>query len=238
VPKIPLGLPEGETVTSDKQTQANRRNALKSTGPTTPEGKAAASQNALTHGLLSREVLLPGEDEAALVELSGRLRDELQPTGELEGLLVERVIAAAWRLRRLGRVEAGIFAWERLEELAERAEREAREYERSTDIGENLSGPWITVTDEKKHEQALSRAQQMRSGQEDKTATLGRTFARDATGANAFSKLSRYETTIERGLYKALHELQRLQAARGAGSGAPPPVAVDVDVSGVAGEGV
>jgi hypothetical protein len=225
-------------VTSDKQTQANRRNALKSTGPTTPEGKAAASQNALTHGLLSREVLLPGEDEATLVELSGRLRDELRPVGELEGLLVERVIAAAWRLRRLGRVEAGIFAWERLEELAERAEREAREYERSTDIGENLSGPWITVTDEKKHEQALSRAQQMRSGQEDETATLGRTFARDATGANAFSKLSRYEITIERGLYKALHELQRLQAARGAGSGAPPPVAVDVDVSGVAGEGV
>jgi len=238
VPKIPLGLPEGETVTSDKQTQANRRNALKSTGPTTPEGKAAASQNALTHGLLSRQALLPGEDEATLAELSGRLRDELRPVGELEGLLVERVIAAAWRLRRLGRVEAGIFAWERLEELAERAEREAREYERSTDIGENLSGPWITVTDEKKHEQALSRAQQMRSGQEDETATLGRTFARDATGANAFSKLSRYETTIERGLYKALHELQRLQAARGAGSGAPPPVAVDVDVSGVAGEGV
>lgn len=238
MPKIPLGLPEGETVTSDKQTQANRRNALKSTGPTTPEGKAAASQNALTHGLLSRQVLLPGEDEATLAELSGRLRDELRPVGELEGLLVERVIAAAWRLRRLGRVEAGIFAWERLEELAERAEREAREYERSTDIGENLSGPWITVTNEKKHEQALSRAQQMRSGQEDETATLGRTFARDATGANAFSKLSRYETTIERGLYKALHELQRLQAARGAGSGAPPPVAVDVDVSGVAGEGV
>ncbi len=112
-------------MTSDKQTQANRRNALNSTGPTTPEGKAAASQNALTHGLLSREVLLPGEDEATLVELSGRLRDELRPTGELEGLLVERVIAAAWRLRRLGRVEAGIFAWERFEEMAERQEREA-----------------------------------------------------------------------------------------------------------------
>ena len=78
----------------------------------------------------------------------------------------------------------------------------------------------------------------MRSEQEAETATLGRTFARDANGVNAFSKLSRYETTIARGLYKALHELQRLQAARGAGSGTPPPVAVDVDVSGVSGEGV
>ncbi len=226
-------------MTSDKQTQANRRNALKSTGPTTPEGKAAASQNALTHGLLSREVLLPGEDEAALAELSGRLRDELRPVGELEGLLVERVIAAAWRLRRLGRVEAGIFAWERLEELAERAEREAREYEKLDYVPDMFDhDPEVIITDEKKYEEALSEARRMRSEQGAETATLGRTFARDADKANAFSKLSRYETTIERGLYKALHELQRLQAARGAGSGAPPPVAVDVDVSGVTGEGV
>jgi hypothetical protein len=112
-------------VTSDKQIRANQRNALNSTGPKSPEGKAAASQNALTHGLLSRDVLLPGEDEAVLQELSKRLREELRPVGEVEGLLVERVIAATWRFRRLMRVEAGIFAWERFEEMAERQEREA-----------------------------------------------------------------------------------------------------------------
>lgn len=38
------------------------------------------------------------------------MRDGLRPAGELEGLLVDRIIAAHWRLRRLGRVEAGIFA--------------------------------------------------------------------------------------------------------------------------------
>ncbi|MEJ7843325.1 MAG: hypothetical protein WKF95_16290, partial [Rubrobacter sp.] len=184
-------------MTSDKQTQANRRNALKSTGPTTPEGKAAASQNALTHGLLSREMLLHGEDEAALAELSGRLRDELRPVGELEGLLVERVIAAAWRLRRLGRVEAGIFVWEHFEELAERAEREAKRYEKKYyRSGLWNSDPELEITDEKRHEEALSRARLMRSEQDDETVALGRTFARDADKANAFSKLSRYETTI------------------------------------------
>jgi hypothetical protein len=223
-------------VTSDKQTRANRRNALKSTGPKTPEGKAAASQNSLTHGLLSKDVLVSGESEAALEELSKRIMNELRPVGELEGLLVERIIAAAWRLRRLGRVEAGIFAWERFGELAERAERESRGYESSSLI--DMADGYTTITDKKRHKESLSRAQQMRSAQEAETATLGRTFVRDANGANAFAKLSRYETTIERGLYKALHELQRLQAARGAGSGAPPPVAVDVDVSGVSGEGI
>jgi hypothetical protein len=43
-------------------------------------------------------------------------------------------------------------------------------------------------------------------------STLDLTYIGDGNGANAFSKLSRYETTMERGLYKALHELQRLQA--------------------------
>ena len=64
-------------------------------------------------------------------------------------------------------------------------------------------------------------------------STLGLSFIRDGNGANAFSKLSRYEAGIERGLYKALHELQRLQAARRADGDATPPVAIDVDVSGV-----
>jgi len=51
--------------------------------------------------------------------------------------------------------------------------------------------------------------------------------------ASVPSKVSGCETIPERSLYKALHELQRLQAARRADGNAPPPVAIDVDVSGV-----
>jgi hypothetical protein len=65
-------------MTSEKQAQANRRNALKSTGPKTPEGKAAVRLNANKHGLRSQEVLLSGEDEEALKELDENLRAELQ----------------------------------------------------------------------------------------------------------------------------------------------------------------
>jgi hypothetical protein len=65
-------------VTSEKQARANRQNALKSTGPKAPEGKAATRHNATRHGLLSREVLLPGEDEQALKELDESLRTELE----------------------------------------------------------------------------------------------------------------------------------------------------------------
>jgi len=219
-------------MTSDKKAEANRRNSLKSTGPRTPEGKAAVRLNPLRHGLLSEEILLPGEDEEALRELAERLRAELQPVGELENVLVGRITSLLWRLRRLERVEAGIFAWELYGELAERAEREARAQEEST-MGEMLVASHTSVTDERKHRQALERAEEMRVKRDAETATLGRTFVRDADKTNAFSKLSRYETTIERALYRALHELQRLQAARTAAVSVSPPLAVDVDVSGI-----
>ena len=217
-------------MTSEKKAEANRQNARKSTGPKTLEGKEAASRNALRHGILSKLVLLPGEDGEALRELGESLRTELQPDGELENLLVDRIIATVWKLRRLDRVEAGIFAWEHHEELAERAEREAREYEETK--ADPFFGPDIEITNKAKHAEAMSRARRIRSEQEDETVALGRTFARDADGANAFSKLSRYETARDRQLYKALHELERLQVARSGGN-VPAPHVVDVDVSGL-----
>ncbi len=117
-------------MTSDKKAAANRRNALKSTGPKTPEGKNLVRLNAVRHGLRAEEILIAGEEQDSLEELGERLRAELQPVGELENLLVDRIVAAYWRLRRAGRVESGIFAWDRSEEMAERAEWEARSYEK------------------------------------------------------------------------------------------------------------
>jgi hypothetical protein len=68
-------------MTSEKKTEANRRNALKSTGPRTPEGKNAVRPNATRHGLLSKEVPLTGEDAEALRQLDESLRNELRPPG-------------------------------------------------------------------------------------------------------------------------------------------------------------
>jgi hypothetical protein len=99
-------------MSSARKAAANRQNALKSTGPKTPDGKSAVSLNALRHGLLSEEILLPGEDEEALRELVESLRAEPQPVGELEGLLVDRITSLLWRFWRLGRVEAGVFIQE------------------------------------------------------------------------------------------------------------------------------
>jgi hypothetical protein len=69
-------------VTSDRQIEANRRNAKKSTGPRTAEGKAVVAQNAVRHGLLSTKLLIEGEEAAELFGLADRPRAELRPEGE------------------------------------------------------------------------------------------------------------------------------------------------------------
>lgn len=87
------------------RTQANRRNAQRSTGPKTTAGKAIAAGNARRHGLLSRELILPGESHEDYELLLEELQRDWQPSGVTENLLLERIAIALWRQRRLVRVE-------------------------------------------------------------------------------------------------------------------------------------
>jgi hypothetical protein len=144
-----------EEVTSEAQIVANRLNAMKSTGPRTRAGKATVALNGIKHGLLSRESLVRGESKAELAEFGKRLRVQLAPVGELELLLLDRIVSTAWRLRRLVSVETLLY------------------------------------------------------DREDKLDAVFNRYGREKMAV-----LSRYEVTLERSLYKALHELQRLQAAR------------------------
>ncbi len=133
-------------------------------------------------------------------------------------------------------MEAGIFARELYEELAERAQQEAGN---EIDWFDQRRLEDTTITRRQEAPESPLQSPGVKAKQVGaETATLGRTFIRDANDAIAFSKLSRYETAIERSLFKALHEHQRLQAARGAGGNVSPPAAVDVDVSGIPSEGL
>ena len=115
---------------TERQIQANRENAKRSTGPKTEVGKAAVRLNALKHGLLSLQILLPGEDAAALAELHEGVVRALEPDGEWEHLMVDRIVQGMWRLRRIGNVEVGLFLAARHRDDAERARAEAKSYVR------------------------------------------------------------------------------------------------------------
>lgn len=95
--------------TSPRKIAANRRNARRSTGPRTPEGKAVAALNARRHGLLARDPVVPGEDADAYAAVRDRLHKDLAPVGELEEFLVDRVASLSWRLARLTGIEAALL---------------------------------------------------------------------------------------------------------------------------------
>ena len=87
--------------TTEQRIAANRVNALSSTGPATADGKAAASQNALRHGLRSARMFLDDEDPAEFEALVSELINSLNPVGTVEIALVERIAVNLWRQRRL-----------------------------------------------------------------------------------------------------------------------------------------
>src|SRR5260370_18378538 len=94
---------------SEAQVAANRRNAGRSTGPRTEAGKAAVSRNALRHGLTAEQVVLFDEEAEDLARFHDDMRRALDPADEVEEELVERIVLCAWRLRRVVRIEAGLF---------------------------------------------------------------------------------------------------------------------------------
>jgi hypothetical protein len=94
----------------NRRLAANRANAQLSTGPTTSEGKAKSSLNAVKTGLTGRTVLLPSEDVALYQAHVERFQQEFQPVGERETQLVQNLADTQWRLDRIPGLETGLFA--------------------------------------------------------------------------------------------------------------------------------
>ena len=94
---------------SDKQLEANRQNALQSTGPNTIDGVEAVKLNALRHGLRSVQTVVPGEDPDAWEAHRAAVIEDVKPVGALELALVEQVAIKLWRLRRVVRFEADMI---------------------------------------------------------------------------------------------------------------------------------
>ncbi len=94
-------------MTSEAKIEANRRNALKSTGPKTERGKERARLNALRHGLTAKQLVVEDEDFGDFARFNAELRQTLAPADAVEEQLVECIAVSTWRLRRLWRAEAG-----------------------------------------------------------------------------------------------------------------------------------
>lgn len=91
------------------QLAANRANAQLSTGPRTESGKAASSQNARSHGLTARELVVEPEELDIFAGFVADHRASLQPQGSIEEALFDMILHALWNMRRIRRLETPLL---------------------------------------------------------------------------------------------------------------------------------
>lgn len=204
---------------SEKQILANQQNALASTGPKTTSGKMAVRLNAVRHGLRTQDALLPDEDPHQLQELCDQIHNELQPHGILQEHLVERIALTMWRLKRVERVEAGVFCFNFHSVLQDRAISDGQGKEDFGPRGIRIGGVnYHVAPSPEKQQEAREQEEHAEMMTRSDVATLGQAFMRgtytNVRGGDVFSKLSRYEAGLERSLHRSLQALERLQMAR------------------------
>ncbi len=173
------------------QIRANRRNAQKSTGPRTSQGKAAVSQNAVQHGLSARQTIINSENQADFDLYRERMLAELAPDSPMESMLAERIVTLSWRLKRAGRIQN-----QTIDAL-------------NTD---NTFGPLAKLKQSllfKNHDQSQARPSTSAAN-----LTLGRMAIKDFANARVLDRLLMYERRIEHSLYKTILEFQRLHLIR------------------------
>jgi len=232
-----------KTVTA-KQLAANRRNAQRSTGPRTLEGKAKSRWNALQHGLLAKAVIPP-----SLEPYESRADFD-----SLLAALVERIATCYWRLARLLRAEAGAVADRQSDychELAARDEHR-RAYAAELDsllapllakgtasapsrsalatlrnwLIENNDETWEDCPPDQLFDAAQAHLQEARQELPNRQHVLAvETDCRSLPEMDQVRSFARYEAALDRQLYRALNALERLQRLR-AGQPVPPPLDV------------
>ena len=176
---------------TESQMLANRRNAQKSTGPRTIQGRAAVSQNAVKHGLYARQDIISSESQADFDLYREQMLSELAPASPMESVLAERIVTLSWRLKRVCRIQN-----QAIDALKE----------------DNTSSPLTKLTQSlffKNHDKS-----QASPSTSDANLTLGRMAIKDFSNARVLDRLLMYERRMEHSLYKTLLEFQRLNLIR------------------------
>jgi hypothetical protein len=203
-------------MTSLRQIEANRQNALKSTGPNTADGKQRSRRNALRHGFTAETVIEPLESPEEYRTFEDAIVSEYLPQTPVEQELVHRLASLFWRLRRGTSIETGLL---RMQSEILHAFRSSRQNAAESSGGEGgrrvlgFTGAEIREDavcgangDQELHPQSgrLQEANQSRD--------IAISFLRLANLDNDIvDRLSRYEAALWRQLVQALFTLQALK---------------------------
>ena len=173
---------------TSKQINANKKNALLSKGPKTDLGKLNSSKNSLKHGLTAKQLVI-GENLKEFEQYRDQMIEALKPVGILQEQVVFKIIDVGFRLRRIGKIEAGIYNQEILHH-------EADEYKNK--IAEKI------VFKEEDLVQSSDRSINLK----------GLAFARDCKYGSAILKLNTIEDKLMNKYYRQLDLLKMMQEER------------------------
>ena len=204
-------------MTSFRQIEANRRNACKSTGPITEEGKQRSRCNAVRHGLTAETVIGALEDAEDYKAFEAAIIADYDVQSAVERELVLRLASLLWRLRRATTMETGLFE---IQADHLRGFRQGRQVKpASREIVYALFGRADPVSFDPTGSHGITNETEAvpSSGSSsvepavDPTADLARCFLRLANLPNfALDRLSRYEATLWRQAGQILFALDAL----------------------------
>ena len=199
-------------MTSFRQIEANRRNALRSTGPKTDAGKQVSRRNAVRHGLTAETVIGALEDAEDYNAFEAAIIADYDAQSAVERELVLRLASILWRLRRANAMETGLFVIqaEHLRDHRQSRQLLANSREvihavfRGTDCVSANASPLKVL-----NELQMVPDSDKKAGAS--TAEFARCFLKLANLPNfALDRLSRYEATLSRQLGRILFALDAL----------------------------
>ena len=169
-------------MTTEIQIAANRKNAQKSTGPRSKQGKAIVAQNALKHGLSAVQAVIKTENQQDFDCHSQQVLDEFNPETPMEFILVDRLVDLSWRLKRTILLQNQTI--------------------------DALMSPAPTSPLAKFAKSMLPKEPD--SSDSAPQLALGRMIVKDFSNSRVLERLLMYERRLESSLYKTILELQRL----------------------------
>ena len=201
-------------MTSLRQIEANRRNASKSTGPSTEEGKERSRRNAVRHGLTAETVIGSLEDAEDYKRFEEAVTADFHPETAVERELVLRLASLLWRLRRAASIETGLF-----QASTESVAQEESIAEHSCKSIVDAGAP----ADAETRGRDFHQPQLAHCSEHDRTATIveeemnpvlrlaGRFLNLAAADKGAFERLGRYETALWRQVCQTVFMLEVLR---------------------------
>jgi hypothetical protein len=203
-------------MTSFRQIEANRRNARKSTGPTTEEGKQRSRCNAVRHGLTAETIIGALEDAEDYKAFEAAIIADYDAQSAVERELVLRLASLLWRLRRATTMETALFEIqaEHLSGFRQAIHPASRQvvyapFGRADSVSIDRDPESQGITNGT--EVVPGSAPEAVGSAVDPTAELARCFLRLANLPNyALDRLSRYEATLWRQAGQILFALDAL----------------------------